>query len=861
MTTTTVEDGCPLVKINRQSSLKTDCLVQSDVDQGLARRITACAHCLAFSRYFPSFVVALGEYIESSITKSPFTGSAIGDMDFGDNSTVSPPARVTTLGLDIITAVINVQHTYSKQSGPRSYIAKLSGLNRITEVINSVNSDLVYILSTNVTIQAPTSAVPLNSAPVSNIFPVVYVKSGEANTFRVHGIDAQTNVLLYTLATTAIMSQQGVNQTQPQGLGITIDGVLSFTPTQVGYYYSQVVISDRVNWIVTDFLLRSVVATMKEPYFLSPTPKDNDVIRCHPNSTCTWSYVGKTDLDGKSVVINSLFVPLGIVKETLENGTLVNTWTPTMQQIGSYVITLNIQDTSVPPLFMFGTRSFTIIVHVATESYLLDAFHQIHHIVVSVTLVGANPLIAMNAYPDIGDQSVNQIPSVQMAASPTLASLAMDHKSGIISSITSPQSFTTPSAVQVYLVPGGDSVNVSLSTFIPNPLPLVDIYLLIEVGTGSPTSAINYKSYIEYFIKKFQGYGEGVSFGFVEEVKIAVEQPIAQSFNPFKLFDTIYMAATSSLGWRSGSYHNLILLSVHDCENSTTSSMPLKAYDALRRKSVSINVVSVESQPFPNFSSIQQNYYYFGRFSEVSNFRTGEISGRWADKAYTPTPPTQTSMLSITIAGFGEILINAQYNHPPVPRSTPIWFYEDVPHRFSLISFVSDSDSNILTIEFPSLSLSNGVISLFDGSPCAPNTPYLSTQEYMFTPNGNIFGGSLLSYIVDDGCLTANGTLNIIVQARDDAPVCSPVPVSTNINTPAIFSLVGSDSEDSTNLTVVLDSLDLVGKFGPFTILPSDAPAQINKAYPITTQFKFIQKVNPTSIAKATFTYRVNDTQ
>eukprot|EP01133_Synstelium_polycarpum_P015293 gene15293-18107_t len=317
---------------------------------------------LAFNITYRGFApVTLGDYVRDR-NGEVYIGSDLGRLDLGEGSIKSSGAIVTSINSDFFTASLTMQHSYNKR--PATYTAKFYGDSRKPDLINGDGQSKVYFLSTLVTIKETTGNVLPNSAPKANTYPLITVATGSLNTFRITALDSTIGgTLTYSLASDQVINGgQMYNQKQPSGLQVSSDGVVSFTPSQVGYYFSQIVVSNGDSWIVTDFLIKSVLPTTGDPYFTTP----NDVIHCTATKTCLWTYLGKTDITDKSVIINSAFHPPGVI-QTKEPGAttqainITNTWNPTLSQVGTYIVALGMQDTSIPSINMIGQRTFTII--------------------------------------------------------------------------------------------------------------------------------------------------------------------------------------------------------------------------------------------------------------------------------------------------------------------------------------------------------------------------------------------------------------------------------------------------------------------------------------------------------------------
>eukprot|EP01133_Synstelium_polycarpum_P015292 gene15292-18106_t len=355
----------------------------------------------------------------------------------------------------------------------------------------------------------------------------------------------------------------------------------------------------------------------------------------------------------------------------------------------------------------------------------------------------------------------------------------------------------------------------------------MDVYLLIEVGTGSTTSGPNFIDYIDYFTSKFQGFPEGIAFGFgiysyskegpivfkhmasfgsniTQLFKSTIQsQPLATSFNDFTLFETITKAASASLGFREGAFRTITLCGINDSVNSTNDTK-----------------------------------LGFGSFSKVTKFVVGEKSGRWADLAYERIKSVSRTPLWIMVgAGLSAknwkgMTFQSVANGITGTFNFTIENRCDSPAQPSSCIRPSNVELNILSITFNSIPSVLGSFQLGDGSTALEDTPYHPAQEYQFLPKANANGEVLLQYTVDDGCLSTKGTVKINIKPVNDIPTCQ---ASTNyvsdIDTPVIIELKGEDVETASSAE-----------------------------YPSPTKFQFKPfAYAPSTYTNATFSYKVID--
>eukprot|EP01133_Synstelium_polycarpum_P008669 gene8669-10179_t len=917
---------------------------------------------LAFRRDFSDFncnnnyPVTLGEYI-IGCSGTPYTSSFnLGSLDVGDYSEdLIEPALINSMNSEFFTASVKFTYAYPKYDG--SYEAIFSGQARINELIE--NGGKPYYIMTKVIIQAPTASEPLNTSPVINTYPVITATNGYTNTFTIQASDLESpsKQLVFSLADPEIMGGSYSYQYQPEGLTISPSGVVSFKPNQLGIYNAQVMVTDPQGaWVVADFLINSVVVSMDPPFFIAPTPDETKPITCQPLTECTWTYAGKTNIIGKSVVISVAYLPSGVVQGEPTGGqtvTIVNTWRPTVAQTGRYVVNLNLKDTSDPSIPMIGQRSFVIVVQPppcgngnVTQSCTPSANNNC-----CTCDDGWDPnsqcyeclphTWGPKCKPD--PKCVQGTPSTGPAGDGSClcflgytgplcdvsisARCDPEIESGILSAPTS-QGYIQPASAQVFL--GHPSVfPYTVTVPMPNPLPSFDIYFLIEIGSGSANSVTSYKNYIANLISKLAQYGEGGSLGFgyysysaaggiifqhvlsigssvIDDIKATVLTNSGQK-NPAVFYDTLEAAASYSVGWRMGSHRTMMILGVTDSATTSNPADWTNTYNILKQRFIMPLFVSVDGDDLPNIRTAFTNN--FGSFKIGTRKYYDPASAQWTNDAYnlftqatsgsikpyvvsdsnsfvsgslvptydtsngrvasfivgillpTPVPSAQASTILISVIGFGTASIVTQYNHAPTGLPATVTLYEDSSKNFTLASYVSDSDSNVLTVEFPSVSTTIGIIKLSDGQPCSSGFPYPSTQGFKFVPNTNANGATEVSFTVNDGCKSSVSVpLKIVINPVNDLPTCSAYSGSATMTSPALFTLTGADIDDQTStLSVVLDSLATASTLGQLTVGSGNTAAVAGTIYPIATQFKFKPTTNPATTSSASFTFTIKD--
>eukprot|EP01133_Synstelium_polycarpum_P007416 gene7416-8675_t len=846
---------------------------------------------LSFRIDFPPFTcngersIQLGP-LKRCNSDSDYQNDNLGKLMFGDSDSEWGHAIVNSINEDYFTCTVNIRHEYSdlrEWESTKEYTAKFKGSERISNLNN--NNDKDYFLTTKVTIKKKGFNLP----PVSNTLPVIYVTQGQTNEFQILASDKDTpiNNLIFSLASNTIMGG-GNSQTQPDGLSINGTGMIKFNPNQPGYFCCQVMISDGANWMVVDFLLFSAPGQPKSaPYFISPTPSEGTTIYCDPFMPSVWMYRGRTDNVGISVVINVAWAPIGVLRkeptytQNNQEASINNTWTPKVDDVGSYVVVLGLQDTSNPSIPMIGQRSFNIIVRYIGE---------------------------------LCDQSI----SVRCKSTT---------QSTLISSSTASSGYIQPTSSEIYMTSTPFTYSIAVS--MPKSLNMFDIYLLVEVKTFDYLYRIDNMKFIyqniESLFNKFSAYGgEGGKFGFgvyshrengginfishssigmpIKDImKEAMSQSGYSEYSSHNVFTTLEEAA-NEIVWREGSHRTIAMLGYYDADDSDSA---LETFNSLKKQSIMPLFVSMSGSLSKNIdNTFKDNFGFYDTavfkkekgdntrcdwvdrvynlfikatkteslktfiIEDTNSFVTGGLTATYQTdpgsqnvlgsikvnlKLPAPVPTSLTSSITLSVIGFGKTVINTLYNHPPsVIASAKFNMLEDTPTVFYLSNYLSDIDLNILAISFPVTTFAGiGAISLGDGSPCVANTQYSSTQSFKFIPTLDYSGTISVEYSVSDGCAVTQSTLSFNVKPVNDRPTCNVISSTTSD-----ITLNGNDVDDvQANLKVSLGS---VGTHGNLVVLSSNIPAQpYPTSYPVST--KFLYTVDGFNDVTDSFTYTVKD--
>lgn len=154
-------------------------------------------------------------------------------------------------------------------------------------------------------------------------------------------------------------------------------------------------------------------------------------------------------------------------------------------------------------------------------------------------------------------------------------------------------------------------------------------------------------------------------------------------------------------------------------------------------------------------------------------------------------------------------------NDAPVALDFAITTPEDTPIVFNFTSFVSDVDGDSLTVSVQTLPGLGLLYSGTDGAnynTAVTTTPTVVTiGKLKFTPSLNLNGQTTFTYIVaDPSGATDTGVVTINVTPVNDPPVSQSIIIRTLEDTPANFTLSGSDVEED-DVSLVLLSLPSTG--------------------------------------------------
>ena len=283
--------------------------------------------------FFSGQTVAVGQ---------PVTGTV--NLDFGDGNSQAVTLTVTSVnaGEDYFTGTATIVHNYASLT---TYTASYNSSARLSALVN--NGNAAFGSTTIVNLGASNLASPSSTLPV-----IVNVPTGQAAaTFSVPAFDVDNTTMTYRLSTSAEYSG-GASGTlvQPTGLSInSTTGVATFVTTglNVGDLYNGAfTITDASGATsVVDFIMKIVNNSNPPQFDFSVTPVNNYVYNVNPGQNVAIS-IKATDPDaGDHVSFTAAGIPSGATFSPSLPTTPATTaltdfsWTPTIGQIGSYVVT------------------------------------------------------------------------------------------------------------------------------------------------------------------------------------------------------------------------------------------------------------------------------------------------------------------------------------------------------------------------------------------------------------------------------------------------------------------------------------------------------------------------------------------
>ncbi|WP_157897860.1 Ig-like domain-containing protein [Mycolicibacterium rutilum] len=157
---------------------------------------------------------------------------------------------------------------------------------------------------------------------------------------------------------------------------------------------------------------------------------------------------------------------------------------------------------------------------------------------------------------------------------------------------------------------------------------------------------------------------------------------------------------------------------------------------------------------------------------------------------YTVTDPSTATSNIATVS----ITVNA-VNDPPVANNDSYTTNENTPLTGNVVNNDTDADGNTVT-------------AVLAGGPSHGTVTLNADGSFTYTPTANYSGTDSFTYTASDGQGgTATGTVNITINAVNNAPVASNDSFTTNEDTPATGNVLTNDTDaDGDSLEAVLVS-------------------------------------------------------
>ena len=254
--------------------------------------------------------------------------------------------------------VMTVQETnYTFPAATANYMLSFDTCCRIS-TLRDGNNDINFRLTSRVTVRMPPNAI--NRPPITATLPIVSLPLNIVSSFTVPAFDPDGDAMTFRIATNA---ESTLNTLAPAGFVINSAGVVTWTPTAAGLYTTQVVVTDSQNaYTVVDLILSVAAPTGMPPAIKinnAPGPLSLSVAYGTPISLT----ISATDPENASIYLNTGSLPAGSTTTPslplqLVNPSTTFTWTPTLAQLGTYVLTFGATD----PVGNQATTSVTITV-------------------------------------------------------------------------------------------------------------------------------------------------------------------------------------------------------------------------------------------------------------------------------------------------------------------------------------------------------------------------------------------------------------------------------------------------------------------------------------------------------------------
>eukprot|EP01132_Coremiostelium_polycephalum_P002837 gene2837-3526_t len=619
-----------------------------------------------------------------------------GSINYGDGKSDSMTMTVTSVNPeeDWFTGTFVITHTYPA-GVTKTYTIRYDSCCRINELLNNRGQN--WYISSNINIIGYGDP---NTSPVSGMLPIVPVVKGRLNTFNIiasdnevdKGIDNQKLIFRPS-------SVMGKNQYNPPNFVVQENGQVDFSPSQEGLYCAQIQIYDNSGaWTVVDFILRSKTepgtcdpscsnggsncetdgdcyncdsvqnkcAPPQPPYFVNPTPKENDPpVSFTVNQQKTINLTAVSDYASRKVFISTANVPPGakIGQQSGTNpGSIPITWTPSVNQIGRYVVSISVKDDKDITM-KGGQQSFVIIVakpecgngNMVNGKCECEDGWDPNDKCFSCDKDHWGPDCKPNEKCENGDPNGGSSGdgtcrcylgwSGPACDVPISKYCVVGDPSAILTSSTTPNYPISPTSVSTYISSQPTAAALSVPFTVNSVFNLkYDMYFLVDTAPTVQRNIDDLKNNIQSFIDRMMNRNEQSNFGlglysdatngFTYQNKLILGSPIvddirAISANVFSGTNgnsllALKSAAANPVGWIKGSFRMIIIFVDNDYSDDSQVQSTIKT---LVSNHIFPIILGIGGKTLNKWNSFVQASGSFGIYSQVG---TGSD---WVNKA------------------------------------------------------------------------------------------------------------------------------------------------------------------------------------------------------------------------------------
>ncbi len=266
-------------------------------------------------------------------------------LNFGDGSSTNISLTVTSINVaeDYFIGTATINHTYGGSNTDFTVFYESSA--RVSSLQNNSNAGyrceaLVRLVANNL------------GSPVSTLPPVISLPVNTNATFQVPAVDPDATTLGYAMSVPSeYIGSFGTGVDAP-GLSINpTTGLATFNTTgkTVGHLYNGAfTITDASgSKAIVDFILKIVNTSTPPSFNYGVTPVNNYAYNVHPGTPVSFN-LSASDADvGSTVTISGVGIPPGATfsnSSTANPATTSFSWTPSVSQLGLYVITFTATD-------------------------------------------------------------------------------------------------------------------------------------------------------------------------------------------------------------------------------------------------------------------------------------------------------------------------------------------------------------------------------------------------------------------------------------------------------------------------------------------------------------------------------------